>query len=240
MLAAQSVEHFGHYAAAALAKPPTKPDKLRKKLDNLGANREDSSTLMPRFTPLKAISDRQNHQATTLVVVLVMMLLSYGCSSSPPVKAGLFSPPYSLSGSATPAAARSLSSMEAISRGVAAVTPPGAALKDVYYHFDSIELEGEAIEILKKNAEWMKANPKARVEVEGHCDDVGSAEYNLALGAKRAQTARSFLINQGVSPERLVTISYGKEAPACFEPTEECRVRNRRARFVIFTELPTS
>jgi len=195
---------------------------------------------MHRFTPLIAISDRRIHQATTLVVVLVMTLLSYGCSSSKPVKAGLFSPPPSLSGTATPAAARSLSSMEAISRGVAAVTPPGAPLKDVYYQFDSVELESEAIEVLKKNAEWLKANPKARVEVEGHCDDVGSAEYNLALGAKRAQTAKDFLVNQGVATERLVTISYGKEAPACFEPTEECRVRNRRARFVIFTELPTS
>ena len=130
--------------------------------------------------------------------------------------------------------------MEAISRGVAAVTPPGAALKDVYYRFDSVELEGEALEILTKNAEWMKANPKARVEVEGHCDDVGSAEYNLALGAKRAQTAKDFLISQGIAAERLVTISYGKEAPACFDLTEECRVRNRRARFVMFTELPTS
>ena len=169
-----------------------------------------------------------------------MMLLSHGCSSSEPVKAGLFSPPQSLSGTTTPAAARSLSSMEAISRGVAAVTPPGAALKDVYYQFDSVELEGEAIEVLKKNAEWLQANPKVRVEVEGHCDDVGSAEYNLALGAKRAQTAKDFLVNQGIAAERLVTISYGKEAPACFELTEECRVRNRRARFVIFTEVPTS
>ena len=168
------------------------------------------------------------------------MLLGYACSSSEPVKAGLFSPPQSLSGTATPAMARSLSSMEAISRGVAAVTPPGAALKDVYYQFDSVELEGEAIEILKKNAEWLKANPKARVEVEGHCDDVGSAEYNLALGAKRAQTAKDFLVSQGIATERLVTISYGKEAPACFDLTEECRVRNRRARFVMFTELPTS
>jgi peptidoglycan-associated lipoprotein len=78
------------------------------------------------------------------------------------------------------------------------------------------------------------------VEVEGHCDDLGSNEYNLALGAKRAQSAKEFLVNQGVAPERLVTISYGKEAPACFEPTDECRVKNRRARFVIFTELPTS
>jgi len=130
--------------------------------------------------------------------------------------------------------------MEAISRGVGAVTPPGAALKDVYYQFDSVELADDAQETLKKNADWMKANPKSRVEVEGHCDDIGSAEYNLALGAKRAQVAKEFLVRLGVAAERLVTISYGKEAPACFESNEECRVKNRRARFVMFTELPTS
>jgi peptidoglycan-associated lipoprotein len=123
---------------------------------------------------------------------------------------------------------------------VAVITPPGAALQDVYYEFDSVDLKADAEAILKKNADWMNANPSARVEVEGHCDDVGSAEYNLALGAKRAQTARDFLLKQGIAPERLVTISYGKEAPACFEPDEECRVKNRRARFVTFTELPTS
>lgn len=130
--------------------------------------------------------------------------------------------------------------MEALSRGVAAVTPPGAALQDVYYEFDSTSLVAEAEETLKRNAEWMKAHPSSRVEVEGHCDDLGTAEYNLALGAKRAQAAKDFLVSQGVDAERLVTISYGKEAPACFEHTEECRVKNRRARFVIFTELGTS
>jgi peptidoglycan-associated lipoprotein len=130
--------------------------------------------------------------------------------------------------------------MEAISRGVAAVTPPGAALKDIYYEFDSVELADEAQDILRRNAEWMNANPKSRVEVEGHCDDIGSAEYNLALGAKRAQVAKEFLVRLGVDSERLVTISYGKEAPACFDRNEECRVKNRRARFVMFTELPTS
>ena len=130
--------------------------------------------------------------------------------------------------------------MEALSRGVAAVTPPGAALQDVYYLFDSTELLPEAQAVLRKNADWMKANPAAQVEVEGHCDDIGSAEYNLALGAKRAESARDFMVSEGISPDRLVTISYGKEAPACFELTEECRVKNRRARFVIFKELPTS
>lgn len=132
------------------------------------------------------------------------------------------------------------SALEALSRGIAAITPPGAALQDIYYEFDSVDLKAESEAILKKNAEWMKAHPSSRVEVEGHCDDVGSAEYNLALGAKRAQIARDYLVKEGISPDRLVTISYGKEAPACFEPSEECRVKNRRARFVMFTELPTS
>ena len=192
---------------------------------------------MHRFTS-SSISALRSNPAATLTVLAGLLMLGYGCSSNKqPVSAGLFSPPLSLSGVGT---ARSLSSMEAISRGVAAVTPPGAALKDVYYQFDSVDLEGEAIEVLKKNAEWLKANPKARIEVEGHCDDVGSAEYNLALGAKRAQTAKDFLVEQGIATERLVTISYGKEAPGCFELTEDCRVRNRRARFVIFTEVPTS
>lgn len=179
-------------------------------------------------------------EITPVVRFLLVSFALMGCSSNDAPAPRMFNTPQSLSGVATPTAARSLSAMEAISRGVTAVTPPGAALKDVYYQFDSVELEGEAQEILKKNAEWMKANPKARVEVEGHCDDIGSAEYNLALGAKRAQAARAFLINQGISPDRLVTISYGKEAPACFEQTEECREKNRRARFVMFTELPTS
>ncbi len=169
---------------------------------------------------------------------LIMLVFLAGCSVEDSPTPKLFSAPDSLANLAN--AVHSPSAMEAISRGLAAVTPPGAALKDVYYPFDSVELEPQAQEILKKNAEWMKANPKARVEVEGHCDDIGSAEYNLALGAKRAQSARDFLIQQGISTERLVTISYGKEAPACFEHTEECRVQNRRARFVMFTEIPTS
>lgn len=179
-------------------------------------------------------------QINLVIALLSAAMALVGCSTADSPIGQLFSPPPSLSGAPTPVAARSQSAMEAISRGVAAVTPPGAALKDVYFQFDSIDLVGEAQETLKKNAEWMKANPKSRVEVEGHCDDVGSAEYNLALGAKRAQVAKDFLVNQGIAPDRLVTISYGKEAPACFEQTEACRVQNRRARFVMFTELPTS
>jgi peptidoglycan-associated lipoprotein len=170
--------------------------------------------------------------------LFVLLSLSSACATSDSeraVNAINFMPPALAQG-----IAYSPSAMEALSRGLAVITPPGAALQDVYYEFDSIDLKADAEAILKKNADWMKANPSARVEVEGHCDDVGSAEYNLALGAKRAQTARDFLMKEGIDPDRLVTISYGKEAPGCFEPDEDCRVKNRRARFVMFTELPTS
>ena len=183
---------------------------------------------------------RFGHDLSPIFVLFLMMILFFACSTADKKPVTLFSPPPPQNASTDTLSVSSPSAMEALSRGVAAVTPQGAPLQDVYYEFDSINLVADAQDILKKNAEWMKTHPSARVEVEGHCDDIGSAEYNLALGAKRAQTAKDFIVNQGVSADRLVTISYGKEAPACFELAEECRVKNRRARFVIFKELPTS
>ena len=104
---------------------------------------------------------------TARPALLAAAIAMSGCSSTSDVKPKLFSPPDSLSNAVLPASARSPSAMEAISRGVAAVTPPGAALKDVYYNFDSVHLETEAQEILLKNAKWLQTNPTARVEIEG-------------------------------------------------------------------------
>jgi peptidoglycan-associated lipoprotein len=174
-------------------------------------------------------------------LLLAVPFLLMACAANEKNSMSLFSSAAGPNDSVEVVPGRSPSAMEALSRGVALITPSNAVLKDVYFNFDSTSLAQDAENILKRNAEWMRANPKARVEVEGHCDDVGSAEYNLALGAKRAQVVKDFLVNQGGVPsERLVTISYGKETPACFEATEECRIKNRRARFVMFTELPTS
>jgi peptidoglycan-associated lipoprotein len=182
--------------------------------------------------------------SSQLLVVhgLFFYFLLSACSATHEAKSGPTVPlmPPEMQNIGRDHSARSVPAAEALSRGVAAVTPPGAALQDVYYEFDSIELRSDAAEILKQNAAWIKANPGARVEIEGHCDDIGSDEYNLALGAKRAQIAKEFLVSEGISDDRLVTISYGKEAPACFERNEECRVKNRRARFVVFTEHSTS
>jgi peptidoglycan-associated lipoprotein len=113
-------------------------------------------------------------------------------------------------------------------------------LKDIFYDYDSHNLRADARDTLRANAEWLKRNAAARVEIEGHCDERGTNEYNLALGAKRAQAAKDFLATLGISAERLSTISYGEEIPVCKEASEGCWQRNRRARFVVLPSRPAS
>lgn len=113
--------------------------------------------------------------------------------------------------------------------------PPeeGGVLGDVYFDYDSFDLDGEALRTLERNVRWLRENPRAKVEIEGHCDNRGTIEYNLALGAKRARSVKDHLIEQGIEAHRVSTISYGEELPVCTEDTESCWSRNRRAHFVV-------
>ena len=86
-------------------------------------------------------------------------------------------------------------------------------------------------EILTKNAQWLKANPKVTIRIEGNCDERGTAEYNLALGQKRAEAAKAFLVGLGISAKQMQTISYGLERPAVRGRTEEAWSKNRRVDF---------
>lgn len=108
-------------------------------------------------------------------------------------------------------------------------------LDDIFFDYDSTSLSAEARDTLNLNAEWLRANPSARVEIEGHCDNRGTVEYNLALGARRATSARDYLVSLGISPERLTTISYGEELPVCQEESEDCWSRNRRVHFAVLS-----
>jgi len=132
------------------------------------------------------------------------------------------------------------SSLKQMQEGKSSATPASSPLKDVFYEFDRYDLSADARATLRANADWLKSNPSARVEIEGHCDERGTNEYNLALGAKRAQAAREFLTSLGIPADRLSTISYGEEIPVCREPTEDCWTKNRRARFVILQGRSTS
>jgi peptidoglycan-associated lipoprotein len=107
----------------------------------------------------------------------------------------------------------------------------GGPLRDIQFDYDSFDLSAEARGILQTNADWLKGNPQAKVEIEGHCDERGTAEYNLALGAKRAKAARDYLVTLGVSASQISTISYGEELPVCKESTESCWQQNRRDHF---------
>ena len=105
--------------------------------------------------------------------------------------------------------------------------------EDILFEFDSASLSVEAQEILRAKAAWLRENPRARVIIEGHCDERGTNEYNLALGDRRAFSAKSFLVDLGIDESRLTTISYGEEKPIASGSTEEAWAKNRRAHFVI-------
>ena len=105
--------------------------------------------------------------------------------------------------------------------------------EDVHFQFDSITLSPEAQEILRKKARWLRENPRYYVTIEGHCDNRGTNEYNLALGDRRAHSARMFLVDLGIDESRLQIISYGEERPLDPGDNEKAWAKNRRAHFVI-------
>ena len=105
--------------------------------------------------------------------------------------------------------------------------------KDIYFDFDRYNLKPEAKKTLDGIAEWLKSNSSYRVLVEGHCDERGTNEYNLALGERRANSAKSYLIGLGIAEKRISTISYGEEKPQCTERNEACWSKNRRDHFLL-------
>src|SRR5215813_2555091 len=110
-----------------------------------------------------------------------------------------------------------------------------AGLRDVFFGYDSWAISEEGRQALGRDAEWLKTNPSAAVKVEGHCDERGTSAYNLVLGEKRAKAVRNYLVELGVSANRLSVVSYGKERPFCAEHAESCYSQNRRGHLVVKT-----
>lgn len=108
-----------------------------------------------------------------------------------------------------------------------------AGLEDVFFGYDQWSLSDAAMQSLHHDAEWLKNHPGARFEIEGHCDERGTADYNVVLGEKRAKAARSYLIELGVGTKQLTTVSYGKERPFCAEHSELCYQQNRRGHVLL-------
>jgi peptidoglycan-associated lipoprotein len=106
-------------------------------------------------------------------------------------------------------------------------------VQDVFFDYDSFALRPETTQNLASASQFLQQHPNLRFTIEGHCDERGSTEYNLALGDSRAAAVRDQLTRNGVSADRIKTISYGKEKPFCSESNEQCWQQNRRGHFVL-------
>jgi peptidoglycan-associated lipoprotein len=183
----------------------------------------------------------------TFAVVLVALALLTGCGGKkrPPA---VLTDPGQTSGSstatATPEPSEPVNTGPDI-RAVGSDNPSGedfsvtdasgesGPLDDVYFDLDQAALGDQARAVLEKHALWLQNHRAAKVTVEGHCDERGTTDYNLALGDKRARAARDYLVSLGVAPDRLNTVSMGKERPVDTGQTEQAFARNRRAHFVV-------
>jgi len=108
-----------------------------------------------------------------------------------------------------------------------------AGLQDVFFGYDQWSLSDAGMEALNGDAQWLKDHPGAVMKVEGHCDERGTADYNIVLGDKRAKAARSYLVESGVAPKQVAIVSYGKARPFCTDPAESCYQQNRRGHVLL-------
>lgn len=111
-----------------------------------------------------------------------------------------------------------------------------AMFDDIHFDYDKYEVRSEAQAVFQTIASWLLKNPSAKILIEGHCDERGTNEYNLALADRRAKSVRDYLIALGTTSGKVEMVSYGEEKPLCTEHTEECWAKNRRAHFVILKE----
>jgi len=184
----------------------------------------------------------------TMMSLLLAGLMITGCAKRPATTAATAAAP-APAPRATPAPTPSPSAPSsggAAAPGAAAAAAPAqtprpsprefmavAALKEVYFDFDKYDIRPEDAKTLDANATWLKSNAENLVLIEGHCDERGTNEYNLALGERRAKATMNYLVSQGIQANRITIISYGEERPVCNEKTEACWAKNRRANFLV-------
>lgn len=172
---------------------------------------------------------------TALMAFAIVALMTLGACSSKPAKGTLPEKTGSAVGGETPGAGTEGSGISGEQQELNARLPfeGTEALQDIHFDFDKSDIRPEAREILKGNADWMKANAGAKVQIEGHCDERGTEEYNLALGERRANAVKNYIVSLGVEADRLYTISYGKEMPLDPGHGEAAWAKNRRAHFLV-------
>ncbi len=169
----------------------------------------------------------RKHTIAALACIMLASIALWGC----PKKSEVSSSP--LAGNAETSAATAQNG----GSGTEAAAPSGkdersaaasGGLHPIFFEYNKSVIRAEARKLLAEDAQWLKANPAVKVEIEGNCDERGTAEYNQALGQRRAASAKKYLADLGIASRRISLISFGKEKPVCREETEECWQKNRR------------
>ena len=193
------------------------------------------------------MADRRGSVLLVAPVLLLSLFLA-GCPKRPattaasaPAPTGVASPPPAAAAPSTsPTPGPAMTPTPAAPATAAPTTPPprpsefreNENLKDIFFDFDKYDIRASDAKILDGNAAWLKTNNDL-VLIEGHCDERGTNEYNLALGERRAKATMNYLVGQGVQANRITIISYGEERPTCTDHSEGCWARNRRSHFLV-------
>ncbi|HET8531465.1 MAG TPA: peptidoglycan-associated lipoprotein Pal [Methylomirabilota bacterium] len=189
---------------------------------------------------------RHVRSAATVLPILALTLLLAGCPKRPAMTAATAPPPVPPAAVAPPTPAPAPAPAPApvapapVAPPTTAPAPPAPpkeyrandALNPIHFAFDKSDIRPADAKILDATAAYLKANPNQLVLIEGHCDERGTSEYNLALGERRAKAAMNYLVANGIEAGRITTISYGKERPLCTEHNEACWAKNRNDTFL--------
>ena len=177
------------------------------------------------------------------IMLMLTSIVLWGCpkksevTASPEVQKEQVTSPASSAVAETGKDGKSASPAELSEEGKegAALAAEGS-LRPIYFDFNKSFIRDDAKSVMKKNAEWLKSNPKTKIKIEGNCDEQGTAEYNQALGQRRTISAKKWLTEMGVASSRISLISFGKEKPVCTENAESCWQKNRRDDFVVVNQ----
>jgi peptidoglycan-associated lipoprotein len=183
---------------------------------------------------------------SVVATVIVGLILVAGCAKRPVATVSQAPAPAPAPAAPPPAPAPAPAPAPPPPAVVAPTPPPPAprpappkeyqaneAVKPIYFDFDKATIRPGDAKILDANAAWLKSNPNYLLLIEGHCDERGTSDYNLALGDRRAKAASNHLVAQGINSDRITTVSYGEERPACTEKNEACWSKNRRSQFLV-------
>jgi peptidoglycan-associated lipoprotein len=182
---------------------------------------------------------RKPSVAHALVAILIVIVMAAGCAKRPaavvasapaPTRTG---PSTSAPGGGQQPPSGLPSSPASAGSSRPSQFTPTMALGDIHFDFDRYDLRPADMKVLDMNAAWLKDNSHSLLLIEGHADERGTNEYNLALGERRTKAAMDYLVSQGVRAARINTLSYGEERPRCVDRTEACWARNRRAHFLV-------